>query len=482
MLRISLILLAAFMTLLAPARAGQTTTINPDQNWGHWEGWGTSLCWWAKIFGDRDDLADAFFTLRTVDLNGQSLPGLGLNFARYNAGACSWNEVNGQKMAVSPIIRKSRQIEGFWLNGESDDPQSPSWDWSVDANQRAMLLKARDRGANHFELFSNSPMWWMCANLNPSGAAKATHDNLLPENYRKHAVYMAAVAKQAKDQWGLTFTSVEPLNEPFTNFWAANGKQEGCHFSHEAQAEVIKLTRAELDKRGLKDMILAASDETHYDLAISTWYSFNEKDKATIGRVNVHGYQGSKGRRDVLYDAVVKAGKKPLWNTEYGGPEPTGLDMASHLNLDLRFLHPTAWAYWQPLDLGGWGLILSDLEKKTIGEAAPKYYVLAQYSRHIRPGMMILDTGETDTVAAYDAAARKLVIVTLNRGAACEKSFDLSKFADVKGPVTGWTTEPRATARYEVRRDLPLVAKRLDVALPADSIQTFEVENAMTAP
>lgn len=62
-------------------------------------------------------------------------------------------------------------------NGKNPDPASASWDWNADANQRAMLLK-RERGADRFELFSNSPMWWMCANDNPSGAAKGSDDNL----------------------------------------------------------------------------------------------------------------------------------------------------------------------------------------------------------------------------------------------------------------------------------------------------------------
>src|SRR5690606_35750259 len=147
---------------------------------GTWDAWGTSLCWFANVFGDRDDVADVLFTLNTVTLEGQALPGLGLNMVRYNAGACSTNEVDGQRIVLSRAIPVWKQIQGYWLDGKSEDPNSPSWDWSVDARQRAMLLKARDRGVNWFELFSNSPMWWMCANRNPSGAARATDDNLPP--------------------------------------------------------------------------------------------------------------------------------------------------------------------------------------------------------------------------------------------------------------------------------------------------------------
>jgi galactan endo-1,6-beta-galactosidase len=112
--------------------ADVTTTIEPKSNWGTWEGWGTSLAWWAQQFGQRDDLADAFFTLGQTKMNGQRLPGLGFNIVRYNAGACSWNAIDGERMVVSPNIKRSRQIEGYWVNWNDTNPASSSWDWYDD--------------------------------------------------------------------------------------------------------------------------------------------------------------------------------------------------------------------------------------------------------------------------------------------------------------------------------------------------------------
>src|SRR5215470_510859 len=86
------------LTMSTSAHADYTTTINPSTNWGTWEGWGCSLCWWANVFGNRDDLADIVFTNKSTTLNGQSLPGLAMNIVRYNAGACSSNSINGQSM------------------------------------------------------------------------------------------------------------------------------------------------------------------------------------------------------------------------------------------------------------------------------------------------------------------------------------------------------------------------------------------------
>jgi len=109
--------------------ADVTTTIDSKSNWGTWEGWGTSLAWWAQQFGNRDDLADIFFTLKQTKFNGETLPGLGFNIVRYNAGACSWNTIDGEKMVVSPNVKRSRQMEGYWLDWKSSDPASSSWNW-----------------------------------------------------------------------------------------------------------------------------------------------------------------------------------------------------------------------------------------------------------------------------------------------------------------------------------------------------------------
>ena len=114
-----------------PAHADATITINPGADYGAWEGWGTSLAWWANGFGDRDDFADIFFTTTSVAYNGVTLPGLGLNIARYNLGACSWNSVNGEQMVASPNIPRFKQIEGFWLDWNNEDPASSAWNWNV---------------------------------------------------------------------------------------------------------------------------------------------------------------------------------------------------------------------------------------------------------------------------------------------------------------------------------------------------------------
>jgi galactan endo-1,6-beta-galactosidase len=453
--------------------AGPTIVLDPKVTHGKWEGWGTSLCWMGNVFGGRDDVADLLFTTKTVEIVGQNLPGLGLNIVRYNVGACSPNEVDGRRMKVSKIILPYRQMEGFWLDGKDPDPASRSWDWSRDERQVAMMQKAKRRGATRFELFSNSPMWWMCKNDNPSGAAKGTDDNLREDMHDAFAVYLATVAAQAKRRWGISFTSVELFNEPVTDYWYADCKQEGCHFSPAAQASVLPRLRRELDRRGLKKTPIAASDETSFDQALATWNGFDTATKALVDQVNVHGYQGERGDRAGLFEAT--RGKR-LWNSEHGEGDASGIELMRGLSLDFFALHPTAWSYWQPFDGGGWGLVSADMPNAKIQRINPKYFVLAHYTRHIRPGMTILETGDRETVAAYDPKRRKLVIVAIGGREAGQKTFDLSRF-DLRGKeVARWITEPRGATRYQKLPHLPLTDRELTVDLPANSVQTFEIE------
>ncbi|MFC8361709.1 beta-1,6-galactanase [Streptomyces griseorubiginosus] len=486
MIRRRTLLTAAGGTLLGSAlatgtaRADATIAVSPGTSYGTWEGWGTSLAWWANVFGARDDFADLFFTTKSTTYNGTSLPGLGLNIARYNLGACSWNTVGGESMVASPNIPAFKQIEGYWQDWNNEDPTSSAWKWTADANQRAMLVKATSRGATS-ELFANSPMWWMCLNHNPSGASGGGN-NLQSWNYRQHASHLASVALYAKNNWGVNFSTVDAFNEPSSSWWTATGTQEGCHMDASVQSAVLPYLRSELNNRGLTGVRISASDETSYDLARTTWNSFSSTTKGYVNQVNVHGYQGADGRRDLLYTDVVTTAGKKLWNSETGDGDGTGYTTAFNLLYDFRWLHPTAWVYWQVMDpTAGWGVIKYDAGTLQAGAIETKYYVLAQFSRHIRPGMKILDTGVSNAVAAYDASARRLVVVALNTSASAQTlTFDLSRFTTVTGGSGGlvprWNTVTTGGDKYASYSNTFLSGKSVAVPFAAKAVQTLQID------
>jgi hypothetical protein len=220
--------LLATAAALCAGRAGAAVTVRPDPKttYGAWGGWGTSLAWFANVFGGRADLARALYSLddsvNVATSGGASVavPGLGFSIARYNVGGCAWSAVNGSTMVASPNIPRWKQIPGYWVT-------SDAWDWTADGNQRGFAQAAQAAGATTFELFSNSPMWWHLANHNPSGSADGGSDNLAPGHRQDHAHYMAAVAAHFKVSAGIAFDTVEAFNEPIANWWKADGASRG---------------------------------------------------------------------------------------------------------------------------------------------------------------------------------------------------------------------------------------------------------------
>ena len=483
---VTLIVTATCALAALPARADYSTTVNPATNWGTWQGWGSSLAWWANVFGTNANMADVLYTRNnpisfSSNQGTYSLPGLGLNVVRYNVGGTSTTPIAVGGVTYAPVnpsnLPPFRMIQNYWLDWSSADPASSSWDWTRDANQRSMMQLAKARGANVFQMFSDSPPWWMCSNHSTAGGNNGG-DNLQSWNYDQYAIYLATVARYANDHWGITFQSVEPFNEPMANWWTYPCNQEGCHFNVSTQNAVVPYLRTELNNRGLSSIPIATSDENTYDQELSTWNGLSGTSRADCAQIDTHGYQYGGGRRDLLYSAAQSAGKS-LWNSEYGESDGTGFSLASNLNLDLRWLHPTVWCYWQPFDSGGWGLVQSNPGDNWYGAANTKWFVYAQYTRHIRPGMKMIDGGEGNTIAAYDAGAKKLVIVGTNYGTAQNIRYDLSKFSSVGGPVTRWDTNTGGGDMYVQHNDVSLSGKSFSAWYPTNTVQTFEIQNVV---
>jgi galactan endo-1,6-beta-galactosidase len=469
----------------AELRADTVVKVDPGSAVGAWEGWGCALAWWANQYGDRMDLADVIFTRKatvlTTSTGSYALPGLGLNIARYNVGGNSNVALpDGRRDVVPPSLRPATTIEGYALAPSDTNPASFDFDWSVDRNQRTMLVAAKDRDADIFELFSNSPMWWMNKNDSTAGSADGA-DNLRPDEYPRFAAYLAGVAKYAKEHWGIEFRQVEPFNEPSASWWKYPSGQECCHFDVASQIAMIPYLRAALDHRGLKNIGIAASDENNPDTALSTWNALPQTVKDDIAQVNCHAYMGQGAYRGpnmaTLYRSVAPA-KKRLWMSEYGDNDSSGLTLAETIVFDINQLHPSAWVYWQPLDDYGWGLIDSSIRSGEIGAPATKYFVYAQFTRTIRPGMTLLTSNDPNTILGYDAERRVLGIVTVNPGGSRSIAYDLSMFRMVDPRVKRWVTKTEGGAaggRYAEDDNVALDESAMQVEFDAKSVQSLIV-------
>jgi galactan endo-1,6-beta-galactosidase len=280
--------------------------------------------------------------------------------------------------------------------------------------------------------------------------------------------------------------------------------------SRPTQRQILHSLRRQLDAKGLSGVTVAASDESFYTQAVTTFDDLVQHGADRyVGQVNTHGYMKNDDNgswRTALYRRVHSRGKR-LWQSEYGDRAEHGLYLANQISLDMRYLHPTAWCYWQPVSASvidkdngrnySWGLIKATYSGSTrhkgghLGVATPypgtdhlvanRYFVFAQYARHIRPGMRIIDSGDQATVAAYDPDQHRLVLVTI-RGRTSERiTYDLSRFRTVGRTARRWVTDTsprfRIVRQYQRISDARLDGKYLTLLFGAYSLQTIEIDD-----
>ncbi|XP_024533552.1 endo-beta-1,6-galactanase isoform X2 [Selaginella moellendorffii] len=380
-----------------------------------WEGWGTSLCWWANFVGGLPEKEQQ----RVLDLLFDAEKGLGFTIVRYNIGG-------GAYTGGDSNLRPFADMPGFRPGG----PSGP-YVWAADARQRSVLLGARARGAQIFEAFSNSPPWWMTMSGSVTGNHNWGQDNLDGKYYTAFVDYLTEVVRYYQDEHDLHFDYLAPFNEPVEGWWNINrskAAQEGCNFRFSSMRQVV------LDvKRALLDKGLSTK------LSVFDAWSFNtpkllrlmdEPLVSAIDQVNVHTYinfvtREETARRKEVRQAVSSIGKR-LWMSEYGPLNWNGnewevaVQVARHISLDINELQPSAWCYWQALEVPGslWGLIqcLFTYQGKHDLQIRKQYQVLKHFSRFIRPGFEMLPTEKfaDSLVAARDESGTSLVLVVTN--------------------------------------------------------------------
>lgn len=291
--------------------------------------------------------ADLLFSTEDVPLSSlwpqwvgpympQAVPGLGLSIARYNIGGCGLDD----EMTGEDRGNKARgwfaEIEGFQPEPNGD------FDWSRDEAQRAFLHLAVERGVDQVELFANSPMWWMTSHNSSFGGMLTKPDEF--------ASYLAEVAAQARSGWRVPVKSVAPFNEPSAQWWSFPHNQEGCRVDLSKQARVIARLRDELDRRGLSDVVIAASDENRPDHSLFTLRELRRAEVAGstnvgyVGCLNVHSYEAAEpwleekhpGCRAAV-SRLASASSIPIAVSEHGNGDTSGATLARIIFEDLHY-------------------------------------------------------------------------------------------------------------------------------------------------
>lgn len=515
---------------------------NPATASEPFEGWGTSLVWFANATGNypadvRQKLFDAVF--------GED--GLNLNIARYNIGG-------GNATDVPSYLRPGGAVPGFWnpnlpatdANGaitstyadrerykaawNPDDPTH--YDFSADEAQRWWIDALKDK-VTHWEAFSNSPPYFLTQSGFVSGGINnATSEQLATADMDKFAGYLTTVVDELEKEHGITFDTIDPFNEPNTNYWSTSipsgqtwptsaSRQEGAHIGPQRQDEMIKALAARLADPDTKtDAVISAMDETNPGIFATNWNTWSLESKSLVDQLNVHTY-GIQGR-PIVRD-IAKAADKPLWMSEVEGNwtpgkgfNPVdignGLGMAEHIIGDLRELEPDAWVFWQPVeDLYNmekveqlnWGSVFIDFDcnaegnserRLKDGDADPsckvltneKFNTVRNFTHYIEPGDRLVSTSDAQSTAAIDADGTGATVVHVNSETADRTvEIDLSGFGTVSA---GATVTPIVTTQSTL--DAPSAnalkqgaavavnpaTKTALLTVPARSVTTFVID------
>lgn len=420
----------------APRGCEASVTIALRADWAHprtlFQGWGTSLAWFASTTGTwpdpvRNRLADLFY----------GPDGLGWTIARYNIGG-------GRKPGTPPLSRANANVPGMWRMPEGaigndwwrpDDPRM--WDWSADPGQQWWLDAVRRRVPEDrrlLEVAAYSPPWFMTVSGDVAGAKEKYQPNLRPGFEAAFAEYLVRAMQGLEKRHGVRFHSIAPLNEPNTPYWVSGNRQEGNYFDPAGQSRMLLATARALRAHG-STALLSAMDETNPDTFVRDWSGYSDAARAAVRQLNVHSYSttGATGPRDVAAVAGL-----PLWMSEVDLSAPntvqdfadpsSALALGEQIVLDLKRLEPSAWVLWQaaepgalPGDAGSnWGLVRADMSVPRPADmrihVTAKYWAMASFSRHIRPGYRLVRNDDPDTVAALSPDGAQAVVVHVNHG------------------------------------------------------------------
>ncbi len=494
------------ITALTPAIASAVDTADVDVtvrldpsdaspfNDGRFQGWGTSIGWWANRIGYNETMAQ-----QAADLF-YSEDGLSLDIVRYNVGG-------GDDPDHNHITRSDSKLPCFL-------DEDGNYDWDADYNQVNVLTKIKAANDDvHIEGYTNSPPWFMTVSGCSSGGVNAS-ENLDEENYDEFASFLADVAEHF-EALGLKFDSYSPMNEPSTqtSYWGYGSyKQEGNHVAPgDHQSGLILAVANEFAERGI-DTLVVGPEETSIDYSITSYNALSDEAKAALGRIDSHSYGGSNFSG--LKQTAIDAGKN-LWMSEVdnGGTAGTnagemaaGLNLANFILRDVNGMQPSAWVMWDIIDMhkdssfyyttsdgeevysekdttlsqtgGIWGVGMANHDEENI-ELTQKYYVYGQFSRYINPGDTII-ASSSKTLAAYNKDTGAIKIVAVNTdGSDLDYEFDMSAFTE-----TGSTAKVIRTSgtyadgeHWDEVDNVAVTDGVFDYTLLANSVTTFVIDN-----
>ncbi len=472
---------------LPEPRSYRTLTVIPTENRGTWEGFGANLGSWANAVGAseyQETYADLFFTNKNTAFTNTVLPGLGLSIVRYGIGGGGREGDIMDRAEINPLdLAAYRDVEGFWIDPKESDPSSVSFDWSRDANQRSMLLAAKERGLTNFEFFSLAPMWWMTKECSTVGGTL--------QNAQQFAKYLSSVVQYARDEWMIPVSSLAPFNEPTSDRWTLKGSEPGMKVNAAGMASILGELQKELVVRELTTAVsLSGFDEGSPRAALVLQEELNRKAPDIFEKINVHTSERGVASRDLKSKEALRisVGAKRIWVSDHSDGESDGMSLATSIVEDISSMKATAWIYGQPVDaMSSRGLVLSNFDMSGDEDGARgrptgisvKHYILAQFSRFIRPGQQIIGGTDDKSLMAYDAEAHKLSLVILNTTKLQQDvDIDLSAFKSWGQSIVHVVTRGDGMKVWKAK-SVGVFSKKIRVTVEPGSVSSLEIPEAL---
>ncbi|MFD2288257.1 xylanase [Pedobacter petrophilus] len=456
------------------------------------EGFGASDAWTCQFAGlwpdvEKNKMADLLFSTKTNDA-GNPL-GIGLNFWRFAIGGGS-----AEQGKASGIRDEWRRQQSFLnLSKTYNEEAMPGQVWFMNA--------AKTRGVKHFLGFVNSPhVNFTLNNKAFSGDGKTNLDFSKADDF---ALDLVNTIKILKKKTGVELEYLSPVNEPQ---WKWNeGNQEGCPYTNQELAVLIKKLSATLNKTQLKTKIqIAEAGQLNYltnhpDTAKSRQveYFFSPASRGYLGdlknvdrSISGHSYfttspeQKSIEIRKAVKEEVAKYDRLRFWMSEYcvlgdsllkgEGRDlgmTTALFIAKLIHHDLTYANASSWQWWLAISTGDYkdGLVYMD-KSKTGGKVydSKTLWAFGNYSRFIPQGSVRIEMKLSDEKDFYVSAYlkdHKLITVAVNNSDDTI-DLDLAGIDQKQKNVTIYTT----AAGKNLERSVTVAGA---FKLPAKSVTTI---------
>ncbi len=359
-------------------------------------GVGASGAWWAQYAGgwtEPDPASGMPKRERIAELLFSKEKGIGLDIYRYNLGGGSAESGKGT------YVDRWRRAEAFLA-------PDGSMDFTRDKNAVDMLRLAVRYGASEVVFFVNSPPEAYTKNgMAQLGKYQILRTNLARKRIPDFVNYCLDAVEHFQKE-GIDVKYLSPVNEPL---WLWNGGQEGCHYSPRQVLRVLKAFAAEIDRRRLTGLRLAAAENGDIRWFNKAYTRACMKDPAVrkkLDGVDVHAYCIPQPFLPAFLNDRVSFLRRfrryldrrfpgvPVQTSEWthmrGGRDAgmdSALETAKVMWEDFSILNVTKFSHWLACSHYDYcdGLLYLDPDAHTF-TPTKRFYVTGQFSKYVPLG------------------------------------------------------------------------------------------------